>query len=400
MKSFSISKRSSKNRGVIMALCFLISFSFNSFGKIANDTIILTNENSIDPTFRSCISDNFYSYSTSHSWDINKREIVISKLNLKNHVISKLSIKVPTNIKILQCPTYCLTDSFLLLQDEYDLQWFLFKNMFGKYKFIDKIILPKNTMALNAKVLNEHMFLLTDIYNHHPLDSVSNVSLCTYDALLRKVTHEIHPVLPCIGLSHFPQNWISQNDKFIAVAEPCGNKIQIYNINLKLTRTISLPLSSSWTNLPGNKIPIETSPALINPKEFIGNFKNTISKFSRIETLQFANDSLLLISCNHPDSAQVTHENFVYNAKQDLFMDPKFITIKSSEVSDTNKTSGLTFHITPHQLLRNGICIMLLEDNFIPNPKLTTQENENNKNTFYEKNDPEFIIRLSKIEIE
>lgn len=399
MKSIYPSNYKIKNRGIAHALCFLILVSVNIYAESVKDTIIETKEISIDPLNRSSISDNQFAFITSNSWNIKKRELFITNIDLKTFTKIKIKVLVPTSIKILQCPSFCLNDSFMLIQDEYDLEWFLFKNVSGEFKLIEKIILPSKTKAFDARVLNNHMFLFSDLYNHHPKDSLYNTSLCVFDARSRKIMKVIHPELPCIGLSHFPQNWISQNRELIALADPCGNKIRIYDFQLSQIRTIQLPTTSTWINLPGNKIPIETSPSQMNPKELIEKFGPMLSTFSRIETIHFANDSLLLISCNETDTANYENLNFVYNAKINAFISSKSIFISEKRKIQNSGRSELTFQLNPHQMIRNGICISLEEDNFIPNPTLTAEENEINKNKFYENNDPEFIIRISKIEI-
>jgi len=400
MKSFCQNNLKQKNRGAFKALCFLLLFSVNSFAESGMDTIILTNEISIDPLNRTSISESEFAFISANSWNIEKREMSINKLNISTHVLKSIKVKIPTSIKILQCPTFCLNDSYLLIQDEYELDWFLFKNVAGEFKFLEKINLPKKTMAFEAKVLNDRLFLLTDLYNHHPLDSTFNSTLCVYDAKVGKIVKTIHPEIPCIGLSHFPHNWISQNKHFIALAEPCGNRIQLYDVQLNFIRTVFLPDSRSWVNLKENKLPLESSPAKINPKSFIEEFSPFLTTFSRIKTIHFANDSLLMISCNHPDSLTIRKENYIYDAAKNKFLSPSAIIISKNDFSSISNKSTSSFNITPYQLIRNGICISLESDNFIPNSKLTIQENENNKNKFYQDNDPEFIIRISKIKVQ
>jgi hypothetical protein len=383
-----------------MALCFLLLFTTQNFAENRMDTIINTHIISIDPLNKASISDNQVAFISAKSWNMDKRKLEINKLNLKNLELIKLSIEIPTSLKILQCPAICMTDSFFLIQDEFKLNWFLFKNVNNQYKLIEQIPLPPHTMAFDARALNEHQFLLTDIYNHHPMDSVKNTTLLIYDARIRKFIAELHPDIPCIGLSHFPQNWISQNETFIALAEPCGSTIRLYDLKLKPIRSIKLPESRNWKNLYGNKLPIETSPAFIDPKSLIEKLSPILSIFSRIETIHFANDSLLLISCSLPDSTRFEKENFVYNINSNVFLQASSVSIARNYENSDRIESAQTFQITPDQLIRNGICISLEEDNFIPDPTLTTIENEINKDKFYEDHDPEFIIRISSIIIQ
>lgn len=399
MKSFFQNNLHLINRGAFKALCLLLLFSAEIHAEGIRDTLILTHEISVDPLQRSSISESEFAFITAKSWNMNNREMTFSIIDLKTLKLRLTKIKIPTSIKILQCPTFCMNNLFLLIQDEYDLDWFLFKNIAGEFKFIEKLSLPKKTMAFNARVLNNHLFLLTDIYNHHPLDSTFNTSLCIYDAFKRKVIRTIHPDVPCIGLSHFPQNWISQNAKFIALAEPCGNKIQLYDLDLKLIRTINLPTTENWVNLPGNKLPIETSPLVIEPKSLIEELIPIMKTFSRIKTIHFANDSLLIVSCNSPDSSIDSNENYIYNVFDNKFQSPNSISISYPETKTDRVKPKKTFDINPNQQIRSGVCISLESENFIMDPNLTLEENEINKNNFYEKNDPEFIIRISKIEI-
>jgi len=167
---------------------------------------------------------------------------------------------------------------------------------------------------------------------------------------------------------------------------------------LDLIHTIELPQTDDWINLPNNKIPVETSPAIINPKEFIANFEPGLITFSRIQSIHFADDSLLLISVSMPGSKVSSTKNFVYNVNNNIYLDPERILIPKSGYHLDCKDE-LTFHIDPYLLFTDGYSISLEEDNYLPDPKLTNEENENRKNIFYENNDPEFIIRISKIEI-
>ena len=396
MKYCLKSNRSFKNRRVLKTLCFFLFLSPFIQATEIKDTIIYTGELSIDPLSRISMSENDFSFLTTRSWNLEKRKLTIHQLDLKTHSLTDLIVKIPTNLKILQIPAFALTDSFLLLQDDYNLKWFLFKLAGGEFKIVEEIILPHGTMAFNASAVSTAQFLFTDIYNHHPLDSVYNTSLTIYNARERKFQNIIHPEVPCIGLSHFPQHWISFNQNTIALAEPCGNEMRLYDMELKFLKKISLPKKEKWINLPGNKIPVETSPQRINPKEFITEFESSLSTFSRIESIYFANDSILLISTKQPDKTGSVTKNFVYNILSEKFTDPNNIGIQSSGLhSDCRE--DLTFHLDPYLSLQNGIYISLEEDNYISDTTLSKEENEIRKNIFYENNDPEFIIRLSAI---
>lgn len=380
-----------------MALCFLVFVPALSEAEEITDTIIYTGELSIDPLNRTSISENDFSYITARSWNLTKRQLTIHSLDLITYQIKKHIVKVPTSMKLLQCPAIAMSDSFLLLQDDYTLKWFLFKMAQEEFKLVEEIKLPSRTMAFTARSINSDHFLFTDIYNHHPLDSVYNTSLTIYNARERKFMNTIHPEVPCIGLSHFPQNWISHSKSLVAMAEPCGNLISLYDMKLNQAGKIFIPKSKRWIDLKGNKIPIETSPEFINPKELIAKFESHISTFSRIETIHFANDSILLISVSQPEETGSTTENFVYNINTKQFIDTHKIQMNTS--SEYGNPEKLSFQIEPYHLFKNGICISLEEDNYFPEPTLSKEENENRKNTFYENNDPEFIIRVSKVKI-
>ncbi len=397
MQSICLSRVNNSNRGILYTLCLFLFIICRVNGSSPKDTIIYTNIPSIDPLNRVSLSKTQFAFITSTSWDMHHRELIINVVERKQNQFETISVSIPTSLKILQCPTICLNDSFLLIQDEYDLNWFLFKYVVGKYKLVEKIKLPSHSTLFDARVLNEHCFLLTDIYNHHPADSVSNTTLCVYDARARKVTKVIHPELPCIGLSHLQQNWISQSDQFVVLAEPCGNKIRLYDQELNQVRTIQIPQGENWKNLPGNKLPFETSPLKIDPKSLIANLSPLLQTFSRIITIHLANDSLLLINCSFPDTMQGKTENFVYNINRNKFENDSQVKITLPRSLEDNDSR--TFEITPYQMIRDGFCYSLEEDNFLYNNQLTTRENEKLKNEFYENHDPEFIIRISKIEI-
>lgn len=374
-----------KNRGLILVLCFLGFFRPESKCSSFQDTVISTGIPSIDPQNRISISEKCFAFVTSESWNLDKRELKINKMDLETYVLSNIVVKVPTSLKILQCPAIALSDSFLLLQDDYNLNWFLFKLVYGEFKLLEPIEMPLNTMAFNCRVISSGLFLMTDIYNHHPFDKVKNTSLAIYNASERKFITVIHPEIPCIGLSHFPQKWITNSKDFITLAEPCGNQILIFDKSLTLIRTLKLPVSENWKNLPGNKIPMETSPEIINPKELIEKINPILNTFTRIETLQFINDSTLMIQCT--GSTTPENELFIYDLKHNKFC-------KGNEIP---MLKDQRFSLHPWQEFKNGRCITLEEDNYISDQSLSPEENEIRKNNFYETNDPEFIIRISKV---
>ncbi len=397
MKYFLSRLFQNKNRGTIIFLCFFVLIAPKANAGVEKDTIIFTKESSVDPLYRSSIFQDQFVFATSTSWDLSQRILTLNKLELVRYALSKIKILIPTNIKLLQCPTFCITDSFLLLQDEYDLNWFLFIKKAGQYTYLEQLSPPPRTIFFKAKAISESKFLLTDNYNHHSADSVYNTSLCIYDARLRQFTAEIHPGLPCIGLSHFPQNWISNNSKQIALSEPCGNKIYLYDLALKLTEMICLPVDKHWIDLPENKIPLETRPEKINPKALIEKLNTLLPTFSRIETIHFVNDSILLVNCTIPDSLKSKKTTYIYNTQNRSFEKPEYISFYSKENMAFEKANTPSLNLTPYQLFSEGIYISLEDDNFIPNPNFTISQNETNKNNFYENNDPEFIIRISKV---
>ncbi|MBK6397448.1 MAG: hypothetical protein IPF75_04090 [Bacteroidetes bacterium] len=166
---------------------------------------------------------------------------------------------------------------------------------------------------------------------------------------------------------------------------------------MDLIHTIELPQTDDWINLPNNKIPVETSPAIINPKEFIANFEPGLITFSRIQSIHFADDSLLLISVSMPGSKVSSTKNFVYNVNNNIYLDPERILIPKSGYHLDCKDE-LTFHIDPYLLFTDGYAISLKKTIIyliqnLPMKKMKTEK------IFYENNDPEFIIRISKIEI-
>ena len=126
-----------------MTLCFFFITTLFCRANEKNDTIIFTGELSIDPLCRTSISTNLFSFVTSRSWNLEKRQLTIHTLDLKTNKRADIIVMAPTIMKVLQCPAIALNDSFLLMQDDYDLKWFLFKPVQGEFKFVEEVQFPQ-----------------------------------------------------------------------------------------------------------------------------------------------------------------------------------------------------------------------------------------------------------------
>lgn len=402
MKSF-LKSSNFYHRGSILILGFLFIFGKEacSLG-LSTDSISFykTNLSSIDATIKICSFKSTIAFSTPQLFDTSTNRLEIRVTEFHNYTTRSLIDYIPKSIGIHQLPDISLSTHHLILQDFESLGLFVFKIINNTFEYQGQIQLPEKCQILNAYPLDEKRFLLTDIYNHHPLDSEYNVSLCIYDATLDSITAEIHPVIPCIALSHLEHQWTSFDANFIFLAEPCGNKIHRFDHNLKNEKIIEFKEPSNWTNLSNNKIPFETSPDKVHPKIVIFKLIDLLPSFNRIETIKTINDSITEIICSTSDSNNIQNKQAIfYNSKQDVFTN--HFQSYSTDIfgNSRNSIAEQLFNLSKSNWIGENKCITLSDDSFLGNPTLSQKENETNKEIYYQTKDPEFEFKIYNLNL-
>ena len=402
MKSF-LKSSNFYHRGSILILGFLFSFGkeVRSLG-LSSDSICYykTNLSSIDATIKISAFKNSVAFTTPQLFDSSTNRLEIKISEFTPYSTRSLIGNIPKSLSIYQLPDISLNTHYLILQDFESLGLFVFKIIKNTFEYQGQIQLPEKCQILNAYPLDEKRFLLTDIYNHHPLDSEYNVSLCVYDATLDSITAEIHPEIPCIALSHLEHQWTSFNSKYIFLAEPCGNRIHRFDHNLKNEKIIEFKEPSNWTNLSENKIPFETSPAKVHPKIVIFKLLDLLPSFNRIETIKTINDSITEIICSTSDTINSkTKQAIFYNSNQDIFT-RNFQTYSTEFFGNVqNSAAEQLFNLSNANWSGENKCITLSDDSFLGNPNLSKTENESNKEIYYQTNDPEFVIKIYNLNL-
>lgn len=385
-----------RGSAMILGFTFMISHASLADNQILKDTVINTSLSALEPIISYSVTPNEIFYSTPELFDSSNRILQISRMNTQDFKQEKMYCLIPKQIFVAGAPMFCINGSYLLLQDDETLEINLFKCKRDTFKFISKIIPPERTKYFEMLPLDSELFLLIDLYNHHPSEDKFNASLSIYEPSLNRIMETIHPELPCIAWSHFPKKWVTINDSSIFLSEPCGRIIREYDHSLKPKAIIDLPVMANWKNLPANRFPFETSPDKIHPKLLIDKLKIITSKINRIESINSLGDSLLLISCTGADSIDLSKRIiFLYNPKTKQFWEQPIFCFSSSTINYQSKIRS-SIEITLNSVW-SGIykSITIESDSFIPESGLTKEENEQLKNRYYETHDPEFIFKCS-----
>lgn len=402
MKSF-LKSSNLYHRGSILILGFLFIFGKEacSLG-LSTDSLCFykTNLSSIDATIKICSFKNTVAFSTPQLFDSSTNRLEIRVAEVPKCTTHSLIGIIPISLGIHQVPDISLNRDYLILQDFESFGLFVFKINQNTFEYQGQIQLPEKCQILNVYPIDEKRFLLTDIYNHHPLDSNYNVSLCIYDATLDSITAEIHPEIPCIALSHLEHQWTNFNSKYIFLAEPCGNSIHRFDLNLKNEKIIQFKEPSNWINLSNNKIPFETSPAKVHPKIVIFKLLDLLPKFNRIEAIKTINDSLTEITCSTTDSINIKIKQAIfYNSNQDIFT-RNFQTYSTEIFGNTqNSSDEQFFNLSNANWIGENKCFTLSDDSFLVNSNLSKTENESNKEIYYQTNDPEFVFKIYNLNL-
>ena len=402
MKSF-LKSSNLYHRGSILILGFLFIFGKEacSLG-LSTDSLCFykTDLSSNDATIKISSFKNSVAFTTPQLFDSSTNRFEIRVAQFPTYTTQSLISYIPKSLGIHQLPEISFNTHYLILQDFESLGLFVFKIIKNIFEYQGQIQLPQKCQILNAYPLDEKRFLLTDIYNHHPLDSEYNVSLCIYDATLDSITAEIHPEIPCIALSHLEHQWTNFNSKYIFLAEPCGNRIHRFDHDLKNEKIIEFKEPTKWINLSKNTIPFETSPAEVHPKIVIFKLLDLLPSFDRIETIKTINDSITEISCSTSDTLNIKIKQAIfYNSNQDVFTNN--FQMYSTEIFGNTKNSAAEhlFNLSNANWIGENKCITLSDDSFLGNSNLSKTENESNKEIYYQTNDPEFVFEIYNLNL-
>ncbi len=390
----------------IIAFCILLSGVHAAMAQknIAISPVknIGTGKSSVINMISSCIATPFVYYFTNEEWNSENRRLKIYSVNTTNERRDSFEITLPASITINDLPEISVSDNYLLLCDDEHFDFYRFIKSNGKFIFSNKIDLPKKACGRYMKALGNDKFLLYTIYNFHPADKRNNANIGIYDAKNDKILKFIHPEVPCIGFSHLTKSWVTTSDKYIALANPCGYKIRLYDFNLNVVDSIDYTGAVDWNNLPGNKIPVETDPSKIHPKLLIDQLLLMQDTISRIEKISFINDSQLLVSstCKNCGNEKRRIDVWMLNKWEKPYLTiPSFpVSYSVNDTIDIENAPLMLYHATKSEA-NDNLIIQVRDDDFYPKQNIPVKEFNHLKDLYYEKNDPQFSIAVYRINI-
>jgi hypothetical protein len=365
------------------------------------EKVIRLNKNSLSNDIRSFINYPYVYYYTNDEWKSESRELKIFQVDIDSERKDSFIITLPEDIIIHTLPFITINNEFLILTDDDYFEMHRYKNINNRYTYINKIHLSNYSNGGKMFVLENNKFLFQSIYNYHPDDKLYKSNLGIYDANNDSIVKLIHPDVPCIAFSHLYNSWISVNENTIALAYPCSYKIILFDHNLFAIDSIVYN-HNEWKDLPGNKIPFETSTSKIHPKILIDSLQNIKTHFSRIEKIFFINNSTLMVS-------SVGNNIEVKSRRIDLWKShhnnsPVFTGLKTkieNDISDTILVNALPLQLNSPldiSITKNKAYILTNED-FLPEQNISVKEFNYLKDLYYEKNDPQFSILVYKIDL-
>ena len=186
----------------------------------------------------------------------------------------------------------------------------ILNNNFLSYKYSDTLV----NKYEYVKILNNKI-LFGRCYNYFREDkSFNKVELALYDIETQKFLKKINPYFKAIEYSHIqPNHWIDANERFIAFSQTIDFKITIYDSNLnKLFEMKRQP--KNWKNIEESLYKTFSNENPKYPKNII-RLLEEIEKLdgSRIEAVQFINDSLLMV-CFRPWKKELKNKHgFCYD---------------------------------------------------------------------------------------
>jgi hypothetical protein len=395
---------SNKGRRHSLVSCLL---SFLLLGNVAgSQTCNLMKQfslpvNSIENRIEYSILSNTFYYCTKDDWKPEKRNLLIHTIEMDSGKKDSVTVIIPLGITISELPSIFAGEHQFILMDDDNMGLYLFNKTQTNYNYSSEINLPEGSAAVKATYIGDDKFLLQSVYNYHPDDKINNTSIGIYDALKNKVTRMIHPDLPCIGFSHLSLENIAFAGNRIAVSDPCGYKIVFYGLDLIAKDSIVYEPVSQWKNLPGNKIPFETSPSVIHPKILIDELIGLEDSVSRIEKIFFIDSKKLLVlskgnGLSNNRRVEIWNLN---NLKSPAWSDANYkIRYVSNDTISTDKIP-LAYNNSVRTVIMNGCMYQVYDDDFLPPGKLLFENFTNKKNEFYEKNDPHFAIAKYNISL-
>ena len=201
---------------------------------------------SLENRFSVDIQEGVVYFLTQNDNNQKERKLIIHKISIENDNKDSLIINYPSNISIQSIPKFSISKDYLILIDDERSKTYRFVKKENTYTYLNQVKLPKKYAAEHVRFLNKNQFLFTSIYNYHPNDNYYNSNLAIYDAENDAYINVIHPDLPCIGFSHLTSSWITNCKSKIAVANPCGYKIFLYDTTLNLIDSIDFKNPDNW----------------------------------------------------------------------------------------------------------------------------------------------------------
>jgi hypothetical protein len=165
-----------------------------------------------------------------------------------------------------------------------------------EYKEVESFNSKKNNLTQFFK-FGEDKFLGTSLYNYHPLDDSSQFKAIIYDFKKGKRGKELRN-LPYEGIefTHFEGRFVDSRNRTLAVANTLDYKILLYDQNLILQDSITKNIMG-WK--PYDKS-IDSKKYGIYAKSLISDYLKIDDTISRVEKMNFLNDSTILVSYKFP----------------------------------------------------------------------------------------------------
>ena len=206
--------------------------------------------------------------------------------------------------------------------------------------------------------------------------------------------------LPCVAFCHLEKSWVDINDKLIAVANPCGYKITLYDFELNVVDLIKPVRKKDWKDIQNNILPFETNLYKVNPKTVIDNLLLMQDTISRIEKIFFINRSTLLVSWTGIGCLKNKRKIDVWKIKNRVnSTNSGILTSINYADSDTINLNNVPISLNDRSNIKieNNIVYTINDEDFIPEKDMTVKEFNHLKDLYYEKYDPQFTIGIYKI---
>jgi hypothetical protein len=374
----------------IIALCLLVCSSVNAFSSdhFISGVKIVTTKLSVDYRISSFLGDSAVYFITTTDLNQNENSLQINSIGLYSGIQDSIIIKLPAEMVISSLPSFAINGTHLLMRDaEYRL--FRFRKIINNWKFNSVVAIPKGAAVSEIGVTGKN-FLLSEFYNMHPLEKQFNSSVLIYDPVENLFLKEIHPALPCIAFSHLKKEWIANNTAYIAIADPCGYRISLYDTQLRLITSINGP-DSSWRKVKGNKIPFNTDVSTIHPRQIVDRLLTFQDSVNRIEKIFFLNDSTLLVSItgfglkDPQRRIDSWHLGEKINLTSSKIINPQFIRWPDPDIH-----FNLPFASKIN--IKNNKIIYLSDTDFTLSPGQDKNNFEILKNNYYIDHDPYFTL--------